>query len=89
MVEALAHTAEHERTTPEKLLERLRKTGRDALVREDLRIRKAIDVIGESAKPIPLAQAEARERLWTPDKERPQETEGAGLWTPGSGPEPE
>jgi trigger factor len=89
MIEALEHTAEHERTTPEKLLERLRKTGRDSLVREDLRIRKAIDLIAESAKPIPLAQAEARERLWTPEKERPREAEGAGLWTPGSGPEPE
>ena len=84
MLEALEHTAEHERTTPEKLLERLRKAGRDSLVREDLRIRKTIDLLAESAKPIPLAQAEARERLWTPDKERESEQEGAGLWTPGS-----
>jgi trigger factor len=84
MLEALEHTAEHERTSPEKLLERLRKAGRDSLVREDLRIRKTIDLLAESAKPIPLAQAEARERLWTPDKERESEQEGAGLWTPGS-----
>jgi trigger factor len=84
MLEALEHTAEHERTSPEKLLERLRKAGRDSLVREDLRIRKTIDLLAESAKPIPLAQAEARERLWTPDKERQSEQEGAGLWTPGS-----
>ena len=81
MVEALAHTAEHERTTPEKLLERLRENGRDALVREDIRVRKAIDLVAESAKPIPLEQAEAREKLWTPEKER--EAAG-GLWTPGS-----
>jgi trigger factor len=81
MVEALAHTAEHERTTPEKLLERLRENGRDALVSEDIRVRKAIDLVAESAKPIPLDQAEAREKLWTPEKER----EAAGnLWTPGS-----
>jgi trigger factor len=53
-------------------------------VREDLRIRKTIDLLAESAEPIPLAQAEARERLWTPDKERQSEQEGAGLWTPGS-----
>ncbi len=80
MVEALAHTAEHERTTPEKLLERLRREGRDALVSQDLRTRKAIDVIVDSAKPIPVAQAEAREKLWTPEDER----ERAGsLWTPG------
>lgn len=81
MVEALAHTAEHERTTPEKLLARLRENGRDAMVGEDIRIRKAIDLVAESAQPIPLAQAEAREKLWTPEKER----EAAGsLWTPGS-----
>ncbi len=84
MLEALEHTAEHERTSPEKLLERLRKAGRDSLVREDLRIRKTIDLLAESAKPIPLAQAEARERLWTPEKERQEEEEGAELWTPGS-----
>jgi trigger factor len=81
MIEALAHTAEHERTAPEKLLERLRQDGRDAMVREDIRIRKAIDLVAESAKPIPLAQAEAREKLWTPEKER---EEAGSLWTPGS-----
>jgi len=81
LVEALAHTAEHERTSPQKLLERLRRDGRDALVREDLRVRKAIDLIAESAKPIPLSQAEAREQLWTPEKEPGG---GGQLWTPGS-----
>jgi trigger factor len=80
MVEALAHTAEHERTTAEKLLSRLRENGRDAMVREDIEVRKAIDVVAESAKPIPLEQAEAREKIWTPDEEeKPSE-----LWTPGS-----
>ncbi len=81
MLEALAHTAEHERTSPEKLLKRLRESGRDAMVREDIRIRKAIDLVAESAKPIPLERAEAREKLWTPEKER---EEAGSLWTPGS-----
>jgi len=81
MVEALAHAAEHERTTPEKLLKRLREGGRDSMVRDDIRIRKAIDVVAESAKPIPIEQAEAREKLWTPEKER---EEAGSLWTPGS-----
>jgi trigger factor len=81
LLEALAHPAEHERTTPEKLLKRLRERGRDAMVDEDIRFRKAIDLIAENAKPIPLGQAEARERIWMPEKER----EAAGsLWTPGS-----
>jgi trigger factor len=80
MVEALEHTAEHERTSPEKLLKRLRENGRDAMVREDIRIRKAIDLVAESAQPIPLEQAEAREKIWTPEKER---EEAGSLWTPG------
>jgi trigger factor len=84
MEEALEHTAEHERMSPRKLLERLRAEGRDVLVREDLRVRKAIDLVAESAKPIPLGQAEARERLWTPD-EGTQAGAGGQLWTPGSG----
>jgi len=82
MVEALAHTAEHERTTPEKLLARLRENGRDAMVREDIAVRKAIDLIAESAKPIPLEQAEAREKIWTPEKE--EEEKPSELWTPDS-----
>ncbi|HEY5708624.1 MAG TPA: trigger factor [Solirubrobacterales bacterium] len=82
MVEALAHPAEHERTTPEKLLKRLRENGRDAMVREDIQVRKAIDLIAASAKPIPLEQAEAREKIWTPEKEKEEKGE---LWTPGEG----
>ena len=81
MVEALEHTAEHERTTPEKLLERLRENGRDEMVREDIRVRKAIDLVAEAATPIAIGQAEAREQLWTPEKERQA---AGGLWTPDS-----
>jgi len=81
MVEALEHSAEHERTTPEKLLARLRENGRDAMVRDDIRARKAIELVAEAAVPIPLEQAEAREQIWTPEKER--EAAG-GLWTPES-----
>lgn len=82
MVEALAHTAEHERTTPEKLLARLQENGRDAMVREDIAVRKAIDLVADSAKPIPLEQAEAREKIWTPEKE--EEEKPSELWTPDS-----
>jgi trigger factor len=79
MAEALAHSAEHERTTPEKLLARLRENGRDAMVRDDIRARKAIELVAAEATAIPLEQAEAREQIWTPEKER--EAAG-GLWTP-------
>lgn len=89
MVEALEHSAEHERTTPEKLLERLRKSGRDKMVSEDLRARKAIELVAEAAKPIPKEEADARkekaeaaEKIWTPEKE--QDEKSGELWTPGS-----
>ncbi len=80
LIEALAHPAEHERTTPEKLLKRLEESGRDTMIRDDIRFRKAIDLVAEAAKPIPQEQAEAREQIWTPEKER---KEAGSLWTPG------
>ena len=79
LVEALAHSAEHERTTPEKLLARLRENGREAMVVDDIRARKAIELVADAATPIPLEQAEAREQIWTPEKEREK---AGGLWTP-------
>jgi trigger factor len=81
LVEALEHSAEHERTTPEKLLARLRENGRDAMVVDDLRARKAIELVADSAVPISIEQAEAREQIWTPEKER---KEAGDLWTPDS-----
>lgn len=80
LIEALSAAAESEGQEPKQVLERLRETGRDALLKQDMRMRKAVDLLAESAKPIPVDQAEARERLWTPDKER---EEKGGLWTPG------
>ena len=68
--------------SPERLLARLRESGRDNLLREELRLRKAADLVTQSAKPIPLARAAARERLWTPEEER---DERGSLWTPGEG----
>jgi trigger factor len=89
MVEALEHSAEHERTTPEKLLERLRQNGRDAMVREDLRAQKAIELVADAAKPIPQEEAEerrgkaeAREKILAPGQEKAGKA--SGLWTPGS-----
>lgn len=55
----LEHMAGHERTTPAKLLERLRRDGRDSMIAADIRVRKAIDLIVESAKPVPARETEA------------------------------
>jgi trigger factor len=65
----------------EQLL-RLRETGRFEALREDLRMRKALDTVASQVKRIPRELAAAREAIWTPDKEKP-DTE-AKLWTPGS-----
>ena len=67
---------------PDRLLSRLRESGRDGLLRDELRMRKAADLVVEAAKPIPVEQAAARDALWTPEKERAEAGEGA-LWTPG------
>ena len=64
----------------DEMLVALRESGRFESLREDLRLRKALDHVAGEVKRIPLAQAEAREAIWTPDKENPPtETK---LWTP-------
>ncbi len=69
-------------TSPKKLLERLKSSGRIESLKEDLAQRKALDLIADSAKPITIEQAQARDKLWTPGRE---ESSGSGqLWTPGS-----
>lgn len=83
LLEALAHSAEHEKVTPEKLLARLRKAGRIEALEEDIAARKAVDFITEQATPISPQSAEAKDQLWTPAEERKKEPEQA-LWTPGS-----
>jgi trigger factor len=67
---------------PEESLGNLRESDRIETLRDDLRLRNALDRIASEVKRIPRELAEARESLWTPEKERPQ-TE-AKLWTPGS-----
>jgi len=69
-------------TSPKKLLERLKSSGRIESLKEDLAQRKALDLIADSAKPITIEQAQARDKLWTPGRE---ESGGSGqIWTPGS-----
>lgn len=60
----LEHMAGHERTTAAKLLERLKRDGRHEMVAADIRVRKAIDKIAESAKPVAMSAEDAKEKLW-------------------------
>jgi len=66
----------------ETTLERAREQGRDELLREDIAMRKAVELLAEHAKPIPIEQQEARDKLWTPEKEAAEKK--SKLWTPGS-----
>jgi trigger factor len=85
LLSAIAPIAEREGVEPEELLTDLRAGGRLEEVREDLAARKAVELIAARATPIPVAQAQAREELWTPEKDRGERdpAEAAGrLWTP-------
>jgi trigger factor len=72
------------RTSPKKLIEQLKSSGRLESLKEDLAQRKALDVIAESAKPISIEQARARDKLWTPgESEGAKRGSSSQLWTPG------
>jgi trigger factor len=61
-------------------LRRLRESGRFETLREDMRLRNALDRIVAEVKRIPRELADARESIWTPDKEKTQTD--TKLWTP-------
>jgi trigger factor len=84
MLEALQIPPGHEdhgHPEPAEALAEIRKSGREDLLKDDLRMRRALELLAEEARPIPMEQAQAREEIWTPEKER---EEKGGLWTPGS-----
>jgi trigger factor len=87
LLEALEATAEREDSDPAKLLEQLKDAGRDVPVRRELRLRRAVEAIAASAEPIDPGQAQARDQIWTPEKQQSEEG-SAQLWTPGSGDPP-
>ena len=67
---------------PADIVQRMRDAGGFEELREDLRLRAALDRVAAEVKRIPVEVAEAREAIWTPEKEKPKaETK---LWTPGS-----
>jgi trigger factor len=73
------------RTSPKKLIERLKSSGRLDTLKEDLAQRKALEFIAESAKPITIEQAQARDKLWTPGDSEGAKSGSAGqLWTPST-----
>jgi trigger factor len=74
--------AEETGEDPEALLTAARESAGFEQLRGDLRMRKALDEIVAGVKRIPIELAKAREKLWTPEKEKaPTEMK---IWTPGS-----
>ena len=60
-------------------LEKARKRGQDEALREDIAMRKAVDVIVENATPVAAPKEEADSELWTPEDDKPEKKE---IWTP-------
>ena len=67
---------------PDQVIEDIWSHGHQESLREDLRLRAALDRLVADVKPISLDLAEARDKLWTPDKENTEPEKK--LWTPGS-----
>ena len=66
----------------QKSLERAKQEGRDEPLREDIAMRKAVDLMVESAQTITVEQAKARDKIWTPEQDEKEEPKE--LWTPGA-----
>ena len=67
---------------PDGLVAEVWAHGQQESVREDLRLRAALDRLAADVTPIAPDLAAAREKLWTPDKEK---AEGdTKLWVPGN-----
>ncbi len=80
--ELIREQAELAEDDPDEAVKQVFASGRQDVLRSDLRLRKALDRVAADAKRIPAEVARARDEIWTPDKDSPQtETK---LWTPGS-----
>jgi trigger factor len=80
--ELIREQAELAGDDPDAAIKQVFDSGRQEVLRADLRLRKALDRVAAESKRIPAEVARAREEIWTPDKEsQPTETK---LWTPGS-----
>ena len=74
--------AQSEEGDPERVVEEIWANPRREQLREDLRLRAALDRLASEVKRIPVELARAREKLWTPGQEKsPGDTK---LWTPGT-----
>ncbi len=68
----------------QRALKRARAQGAEDALREDIAMRKAVDLVVENTTAITVEQAQAREKLWTPGADEGAEQGSGKLWTPGS-----
>jgi trigger factor len=80
--ELVRDEADHMGEDPDEISQRLHESGNIEKIRADLRLRKALDQVVAGVQRIPVELAKAREKLWTPEKEKG--TPGVKIWTPGS-----
>ena len=86
LLRELGPAAEREGVEPQKLLDELRASGREEELRESVAARMAEELIAERARPISVEQAQARERLWTPEHEvEPEAAVADGAAATGAG----
>ena len=81
-IEELIREQSEDGEDPDETAKRLRETGTFEKLRADLRLKKALDEIAATVKPISVDLAHAREKIWTPEKEKSGEE--MKIWTPGS-----
>jgi trigger factor len=67
---------------PDEAKRLLQESGGYEKLRADLRLKKALDEVVAGVKRIPVELARAREKLWTPEKEKG--SKGMNIWTPSS-----
>ena len=66
---------------PEQVIEDIWAHDQQEALREDLRLRAALDRLAADVTPISVELAEARDKLWTPEKENTEPEKK--LWVPG------
>jgi trigger factor len=66
----------------DKTIAAMREQGGFEQLRGDLRLRTALDEVVSGVQRIPVELAKARDKLWTPEKEKG--SSGMKIWTPGS-----
>lgn len=70
---------------PDEVIADIWARGHEETLREDLRLKAALDRLAADVKPISTELADARDKLWTPDRDDKENTETEKkLWTPGS-----